>query len=179
MPIIIPVAPLTRTIRSEGAERVSGEASLVLGDYIENTSHRISKKAVRRAKHARRKTVKAEDILEAIEGLGPFPYYHVSTRIISGTSIKPITRIIRSEGAERVSGEASLVLGAYMANTSHRISKKAVRLAKHAGRKTVKAKDILAATPGPLFPYKKKVKKEDILESGRKLYPSGLGRKIK
>ena len=45
MPIIIPIAPLTRTIRSEGAERVSGGASLVLADYIENTSHRISKKS--------------------------------------------------------------------------------------------------------------------------------------
>ena len=68
--------------------------------------------------------MKAEDVLEAIEGLGPFPYYHVSTRIISGTSIKPITRIIRSEGAERVSGGASLVLAGYIENTSHRISKK-------------------------------------------------------
>jgi len=72
MPIMIPLAPLTRTIRYEGAERVSGEASLVLADYIENTSHRISKKAVRLAKHARRKTVKSEDILEAM-GPGPYP----------------------------------------------------------------------------------------------------------
>ena len=147
---MIPLAPLTRTIRYEGAERVSGEASLVLAGYIENTSHRISKKAVRLAKHARRKTVKSEDILEAIEGLDLFPYHRVSTRIISGTSIKPITRIIRYEGAERVSGEASLVLAGYIENTSHRISKKAVRLAKHARRKTVKSEDILEAMgPGP------------------------------
>jgi histone H3/H4 len=74
MPIRIPIAPLTRTIRYEGAERVSGKASWVLANYVENTSHIISKKAVRLAKHARRKTVKPEDILQAIkEGPGPYP----------------------------------------------------------------------------------------------------------
>jgi histone H3/H4 len=62
----LPIAPVTRLVRNAGAERVSEEASQELVRLLEEYGEKIAKKAVSLAKHAGRKTVKVEDILEAI-----------------------------------------------------------------------------------------------------------------
>lgn len=63
----LPIAPVARLVRNAGAERVSEDASQELVRLLEEYGEKIAKKAVSLAKHAGRKTVKAEDVLQAIE----------------------------------------------------------------------------------------------------------------
>jgi histone H3/H4 len=62
----LPRAPVNRIVRNAGAERVSKEAYQELARLLEEHGEEISIEAVRITKHARRKTVKKEDILEAM-----------------------------------------------------------------------------------------------------------------
>jgi|GEM_PF-224119 len=55
----------------------------------------------------------------------------------------PVTKIIRNAGAERVSEDASEAMAKLLEAYGAKIAKQAVSLAKHAGRKTVKAVDIM------------------------------------
>ena len=65
-----------------------------------------------------------------------------SLRTIPGA---PCARIIENAGAKRVSKEASEKLADLLEEYGQKISKKATMIAKHSGRKTVKAGDIKLA----------------------------------
>ncbi|MDO5825161.1 MAG: histone [Methanosphaera sp. rholeuAM130] len=58
----LPKAPVKRIIESAGAARVSDEATVALADVLEEYAVEIAERAIKLAKHAGRKTIKAEDI---------------------------------------------------------------------------------------------------------------------
>lgn len=59
---ILPLSPVERLMRSAGAPRVSEDATKALREILEEVAMEISTKAIKIAKHAGRKTLKAEDI---------------------------------------------------------------------------------------------------------------------
>ncbi len=66
VPPILPLAPVERIIRKAGAERVSEDAGIELAKVLEEYGIEISREAITLAKHAKRTTVKEEDIRLAI-----------------------------------------------------------------------------------------------------------------
>lgn len=67
-------------------------------------------------------------------------------RIMTEIPLAPVGRLIKKAGAERVSSDASEELARLMEGYAARVAKEAIKLAGHAGRKTVKAIDIRMAT---------------------------------
>lgn len=62
----LPIAPVERIIRNAGAERVSEYAKKALAEAMEEYAEKVARKAIELARHAGRKTVKAEDVKRAL-----------------------------------------------------------------------------------------------------------------
>lgn len=62
----LPIAPIKRLLRNAGASRISDDAAVKLAEVLEEIGEDLARDATKLAKHAGRKTVKAEDIELAV-----------------------------------------------------------------------------------------------------------------
>ncbi len=58
----LPIAPIKRLLKNAGASRISDDAAVKLAEVLEEYGEDVARNATKLAKHAGRKTVKAEDI---------------------------------------------------------------------------------------------------------------------
>lgn len=66
----LPIAPIGRIIKNAGGQRVSEGAEEALEKVLEQWAEEVAMQAVKLAKHAGRKTIKASDIELAVNEVG-------------------------------------------------------------------------------------------------------------
>ncbi len=74
-----------------------------------------------------------------------FPIREVKIEVstmVDEIKVAPMHKLIKRAGASRVSEESALALGRALEEIGIKVAKEAIDYAKHAGRKTVKARDI-------------------------------------
>jgi DNA-binding protein len=65
---LMPLASMENLIKEAGAERVSEDAKVEMKRIIEEYAIAIAEKAIKFASHAKRKTIKPEDLKLALKG---------------------------------------------------------------------------------------------------------------
>ena len=77
-----------------------------------------------------------------------FKYNTIFSKLKMSTRLLPLAameKILKQCGADRVSDKAKVALKNVVEELADEISQKAIKLANHAGRKTVKARDVKLA----------------------------------
>lgn len=136
MSVELPFAPVDAVIRrNAGNLRVSAEAAEVLAQHIQDHGAAIAAEAAERASADGRKTLMAED-------------FDADTpdKELLELPVAPVDRIARLDIDDRfrVSMEARVTLAGILEDFADDVAAAAADLARHAGRRTVKAEDIEA-----------------------------------
>ena len=63
----LPIAPVGRILKNNGAQRISDDAKIALAEALEEYGKQLSKQAIRLAHHTGRKTITGEDIKLALK----------------------------------------------------------------------------------------------------------------
>ena len=63
----LPIAPVGRILKNNGAQRVSDSAKIALAEAIEDYGEKLSKNAIELARHTGRKTITGKDVKLAIK----------------------------------------------------------------------------------------------------------------
>lgn len=64
------------------------------------------------------------------------------SKMVNEIKVAPMHKLIKRAGAARVSEESALALGRALEEIGIKVAREAIDYARHAGRKTVKARDI-------------------------------------
>jgi len=128
------LSAMKRNVKSESDKRVSAEAAEALNGELESFLRERSTEILQVMKESGRKTVRASDVKASRE---------YGTTLHSGDLPNaPVERILRSEGAERVSEDAVEELrseaGGFLKDLAQEMNLKA----NHAGRRPVKKADL-------------------------------------
>ncbi len=137
MSVELPVAPVDDVIRRNAdGLRVSAEAAEELARRIQREGASRAQTAARRADKRGRKTLMIDD----------FGADTVPDKDALDLPIAPVDRVARLDIDDRyrVSMDARIVLAAQLESYAETIATAAAFLARHAGRRTIKAEDIEA-----------------------------------
>ena len=63
----LPIAPVGRILKNNGAQRVSDGAKIALAEAMEDYGEKLSKEAIELARHTGRKTITGKDVKLAIK----------------------------------------------------------------------------------------------------------------
>lgn len=94
------------------------------------------------------KNEKSKNFALSAERFASIKYYSKGKEEIEGNrmpneiKVAPMHKLIKRAGADRVSEESAIALGLALEEIGMKMAMEAIDFAKHAGRKTVKARDI-------------------------------------
>lgn len=135
MSVELPFAPVDTIIRRNAGDlRVSSEAAEELARRIQVHGAALAADAAERAKAEGRKTLMAQD----------FEVQQVIDKEDLELPIAPVDRIARLEidDSYRVAMDARVALADILESYADTVAASAAKLARHAGRRTIKAEDI-------------------------------------